>query len=144
MKVSCLDNLVVERVKVKPITNIELERARKEFERSRIVSSTDDIKDGDIIILRSGLAMIIHDGKACVRYPGGRTGSTPIKTLFNSDLTAKTVTDDDIMKVYRINRNLEPPITDSIYFSFELYNLIDRIQQGNLIETTIQLMFERN
>jgi len=137
-------NLVVERVKVKPITNIELEKARKEFERSRIVSFTDDIKDGDIIVLRSGLAMIIYDGKACVRFPGGRTGSTPIKTLFNSDLTAKTVTDDDIMKVYRINRNLEPPITDFIYFSFELYNLIERIQNGNLRETTIQLMFERN
>lgn len=106
--------------------------------------TANDLQDGDIIILRSGVAMLIRNGEARSKNPGGRSvTSTSLKDFINPDLTAKTYPDDDIMEVYRIESDLEPPLTDFDYFSFELLNLIDNIQHNRINGTKIRLVFER-
>ena len=104
----------------------------------------DDLRDEDIVILRCGEAMIVRGEMIRMRNPGGRSVySIPIKNEVHLDLTSKFDPDRDIMKVYRVKRDLEPPLLDFDYFSFELLNLIDDIQHGKFKETKIYLMFER-
>jgi len=106
--------------------------------------TANDLQDGDIIILRLGITMLIRNREARVKNPGGRSVlSMSLKDFINPDLTAKTDRDDDIMKVYRIESDLEPSLTDFDYFSFELLNLIDNIQHNRINGTKIRLMFER-
>lgn len=106
--------------------------------------TVNDLQDGDIIILRSGAAMLIRDREARLKNPGGRSvTSMSLKDFINPDLTAKTYSDDDIMEVYRIESDLEPPLMDFDYFSFELLNLIDNIQHNRINGTKIRLMFKR-
>ena len=103
-----------------------------------------DLQDRDIIILRSGAAMLIRGGEVRSKNPGGRSVfSMSLKDFINPDLTAKTDPDDDIMKVYRVEDIMEPPLIDFDYYSFELLNLIDEIQHGHYKGTRIDLMFER-
>ena len=104
----------------------------------------DDLKDKDIIVLRSGLAMLIHNNEARVMHHGAHSAAiTPLKEFINPDLTAKTDRDNDIMKVYRVERTLEPDLLDFDYTSTELLNLIDNIQHGKFKGTKIYLKFER-
>jgi len=50
MKVFKTDNFISERVKVKPITNAELEKAKKDYEKV-LVNVGDELKDCDYVLI---------------------------------------------------------------------------------------------
>ena len=100
--------------------------------------TVNDIREGDIVILRNGTPMIMSNHRLRVKTGSGHRMDRSISLYDKRDFTSKESPEEDIVKVYGFEDGSGPdPRKD--YFDFQL---LDTIENMKYFPSIMQVMFE--